>query len=143
VSPMESPQFRQREDGSTVLRMAQRGWRLFPLKPRAKEPLLADWPHQATNEELRLQSWINEFPDCNWGAATGPESGIFVLDVDGEKGLSAIVDFERRGYVLPKTLMTRTARGTHSFLKWPPNGPTIRNSAGKLAPGLDVRGLGG
>jgi len=68
---------------------------------------------------------------------------MFVLDVDGENGLGAIVDFEGQGCVFPKTLTTRTARGTHAFLKWPSNGAMIRNSAGKLAPGLDVRGAGG
>jgi hypothetical protein len=143
VSEMESPQLRQREDGSTVLRIAQHGWRLFPVRPRAKEPLVADWPHQATNEERRLQFWLNRFPVCNWGVAIGPESGMFVLDVDGENGLRAIVDLEHRGCMLPETLMTRTGRGTHAYLKWPANGALIRNSAGKLAPGLDLRGAGG
>lgn len=143
MSETKSPQFAQEVSASTVLRMAQYGWQLFPVKPRAKEPLVADWPHQATNEELRLQSWINRFPACNWGVATGPESGIFVVDVDGENGLRAIVNLEHRGYVLPKTLMTRTGRGTHAYLKWPANGALIRNSAGKLAPGLDLRGAGG
>ncbi len=117
-----------------VLRMAHRGWRLFPVRPRTKVPLVSDWPHQATNEESRLQSWFNQFPGCNWGVATGPESGMFVLDVDGENGLGAIVDFEGQGCVFPKTLTTRTARGTHAFLKWPSNGAMIRNSAGSNCP---------
>lgn len=140
---METQQSRSAEDRSTVLQIAQWGWRLFPVKPRGKQPLITDWPHKATNETPCIERWMDRFPDCNWGVATGPESGIFVLDADGENGLRAIVDLERQGCVLPKTLTTRTARGTHTFLDWPFSGAEIRNSAGKLAPGLDVRGAGG
>ena len=68
---------------------------------------------------------------------------MFVLDVDGENGLRAIVDLEHSGFTLPETLITRTGRGTHVYLKWPTNGALIRNSAGRLGPGLDLRGAGG
>lgn len=126
-----------------ILRMAARGWLLFPVTPCDKRPLIADWPNQATRDESRLQFWLRRFPGCNLGVATGPDSGVFILDVDGEQGLDALANLELRGCVLPKTLMTRTGRGTHVFLEWPPNGAVIRNSAGKLASGLDVRGAGG
>ena len=75
--------------------------------------------------------------------ATGPESGVFVLDVDGEQGLAALANLQLQGFVLPKTLMTRTWRGTHFFFQWPSSGTVIRNSVGKLAAGLDVRGTAG
>jgi hypothetical protein len=143
VSRMETSQGRRAEDRSAVLRMADRGWRLFPIKPRGKQPLIDDWPRQATHEGPRLETWMDRFPGSNWGVITGPESGMFVLDVDGDEGHRGIVDLERRGCVLPKTLTTRTGHGTHAFLEWPGNGAAIRNSASKLAPGLDVRGAGG
>ena len=108
---METQQSRSAEDRSTVLQIAQWGWRLFPVKPRGKRPLITDWPRQATNETPCIERWMDRFPDCNWGVATGPQSGIFVLDADGENGLRAIVDLERQGCALPKTLTTRTARG--------------------------------
>ena len=128
---------------SPIRRLAERGWRLFPVKPRDKQPLITDWPHQATCDEERLRSWLKRFPDCNWGVATGPESGVFVLDVDGEPGLAALGDLEHQGYELPPTLMSHTGRGSHIFLEWPSNGTAVRNSAGKIAAGLDVRGAGG
>jgi hypothetical protein len=40
------------------------------------------------------------------------------------------------------TLAQRTARGWQMFFRWPAVG-VIRNSARRLAPGLDVRGEGG
>jgi len=36
-----------------VLCMAARGWRLFPVKPREKLLLVADWPYPANNELAR------------------------------------------------------------------------------------------
>ena len=67
------------------------------------------------------------------GGRVGPESGIFVLDVDGEVGRSALYDLERRGCQSP-TLISGTGRGSHIWLKWPANGAVVRNSAGKSLP---------
>ena len=94
---MERPHARRAGDFSTVLRMAQRGWRLFPIKEREKQPLIADWPNQATNDKSRLENWTTKFRGCNWGAVPGSESGMFVLDVDGDDGLLAILNLERLG----------------------------------------------
>ena len=126
-----------------VLRVAARGWRLFPVVSRQKQPLVSDWQNQASNDETSLRFWLRRFPSCNWGVATGPGSGVFALDVDGEEGLASLLTFERQGYKLPQTLTTLTGRGSHLWLSWPTNGTVVRNSAGKLAHGLDVRGEGG
>lgn len=132
-------------DFDQVLRLAACGWRLFPVKPRGKQPLVSDWPHQATTEEDHLRTWSQQFPECNWAVATGPESGVFVLDVDGEPGLISLRELDRQGRKLSPTLVSHTGRpgGGHIWLLYPSNGTTIRNSAGKLATGLDVRGDGG
>ena len=74
--------------------------------------------------------------------ATGPESGIFVLDIDGEEGQAAILSFQEDGKEFPRTLTTQTGNGRHSFFEWPA-GLDLRNSASKLAPGLDIRAAGG
>ena len=100
-----------------VLRLAGFGWLLFPVKSRENQPLIADWPNQATSDEARLRLWHNRYPDCNWGVATGPESGIFVLDADGEQGLQSLDDLEHGGCALPSTLITHTGRGAHIYLQ--------------------------
>ena len=123
-----------------VLRLSARGWRLFPA--RDKQPLVSDWPQQATSDLARLEFWSKRFTGCNWGAVTGEASGFFVLDVDGQDGIESLAQFERTGKILPQTLVAHTGRGSHLYFLWP-EGLDLRNSAGRLAVGLDVRAAGG
>jgi hypothetical protein len=126
-----------------LLRLAGRGFRLFPVQQKGKQPLISDWPHKASFDLQTLSHWYQRFPGCNRGAATGKESGFFVLDVDGESGLAAISSLcEDHGYGWTETLAVRTARGGHLYFKWSEHA-AIRNSAGKLDNGLDIRGEGG
>ena len=129
-------------ESEVILNLAARNWRLFPVRARGKQPLINDWPGQATTDRGHLASWAKRFPGCNWGVATGPESGIFVLDVDGEQGLAAVIEFEHSGRALPRTLTAQTGKGSHAYFRWPA-GLDLRNSASKLAPSLDVRAAGG
>jgi putative DNA primase/helicase len=79
------------------------------------------------------------------GVRTGPESGFFAIDLDinPEKKLNGIAAFEalKNGGELPETIITQTPRGgQHLWFKWVEG---IRNSESKIAPGVDVRGIGG
>ena len=67
-----------------------------------------------------------------------------VLDVDmDDGGLDSLAKLERTGTPTPKTARARTGGGgIHVFFR-NPSGTKIRNSAGLLGPGLDVRGDGG
>lgn len=127
----------------TVLRMATRGFRLFPVAARSKRPLIEEWPERATSDAEILHAWLQEYPGCNWGLACGPDSGVFVLDVDGDEGAASLRGLgEDHEQEWRDTLSAETARGFHFYLCYPANA-VIRNSASKLAPGLDVRGEGG
>lgn len=132
-----------------VQEAAARGWRLFslcgpddfrrPEKERGKVPLLSKWQYRASADVGQLEEWGVQFHGCNWGVVTGRTSGVFVLDVDGERGEAALSTHRRQGRKLPDTLTVSTGRGKHIYFQWP-DGQTIRNSAGKLAKGLDIRG---
>jgi hypothetical protein len=67
--------------------------------------------------------------------ATGPKSGIFVLDVDGPEGEQALVALEQRHGPLPDLYPMQWTGGGRggwqAFFAWP-EGRTIRNSAGRL-----------
>src|SRR6266446_3353 len=113
----------------------ERGLSVIPIEPHGKKPLV-DWKpfqtHLATNNELR--DWFSR--DANIGIVTGAVSGLIVLDVDGQDGVTSLGEFP----TLPTTWRSSTGRGEHYWFKHP--GGTVRNFVKKL-PGLDLRGDGG
>jgi hypothetical protein len=96
--------------------------------------------HNATTDRSRITAWWNLWPGANIGIPTGERSGILALDVDQSKGLDAL---EAEHGELPATRTHSTGSGGMHYLFAYPAGVEIRNSAGKLAEGLDVRGEGG
>lgn len=121
---------------------AEQGWQSFPIKERDKTPIVK-WADVATTEENMLVGWWDTMPEANIAIACGKRSGIVVLDVDAGHGgyESLTVLFEKYG-PLPTTPVSKTGSGgEHIFFKHP--GIEIRNSAGKLGKGLDIRGDGG
>jgi hypothetical protein len=133
------------EAEAEILSLAARGWRLFPCVPHTKTPLLKSWPNLASCDPATIRKWAVKYPSCNWAVACGAESGIWVLDVDGENGRLSLALLEKQCGRLPATLTSRTGRkdgGEHRFFAWPAD-HNIRNSTGKVAAGLDIRGSGG
>jgi len=125
-----------------IIAAAGKGWRLHPLKPHDKSPLLKSWQAKATSDITQLAMWATQFPGCNWGLATGPESNLFVMDFDGASGLDWLKTRIDGGDELPESWAVRTARGVHLYFSWPA-GMDLRNSADKIGPHVDVRAKGG
>lgn len=59
------------------------GWRVHPLRPYGKEPLLRHGVKEASNDPADVRRWWSRWPDANIGVATGTGS-VDVLDVDGK-----------------------------------------------------------
>jgi hypothetical protein len=128
-----------------ALEYAAIGWRVHPCRPGEKKPILDGWQKQATTDSTLIERWWGRTPDANIALATGPGSGIFVLDVDGPEGERALVELERQHGPLPEIYpqqWTGSGRGWQAFFAYP-EGRTIRNSAGRLGPKIDTRGDGG
>ncbi len=121
---------------------ARLGWRIIPVEPNGKRPILADWPARASNDNATVTEWIRQHPTANIGVACGAASGFFCLDVDGDHGRASLEALERTNSPLPRTVQARTGSGGAHYLFKLPNFP-IGNSASKLGPGLDIRGTGG
>ena len=103
VAPVISPEVRA---------AAGRGWRVFPVKAGQKAPpLLSDWPRKASRSLHQIEAWTRLYLDCNWALACGPDSGVYVLDIDGPEGKASIDAWERRGWNLPVTRTHKTTRG--------------------------------
>lgn len=129
-----------------ALSYAEMGIPVFPLVPGGKRPLLGKAEggrgyRDATINESEIRGWWEENPNANIGAPTGNASGFFVLDVDGEAGDSALHDLEGKNATLPNTVKVKTGKGRHFYFK--SKDLDVRNSAGVLGVGLDIRGEGG
>jgi Bifunctional DNA primase/polymerase, N-terminal/Primase C terminal 1 (PriCT-1) len=120
---------------ATALEYAARGWRVFPLN--GKVPLAGT---RGCRDASSDPSLVARWPDgANVGVATG--NGLVVLDVDGDVGAESLHELAREHGGLPATVSAVTGGGGEHFY-FRTEAP-VRNSAGKLAPGLDVRGEGG
>lgn len=128
------------ELAAAALDYAERGWRVLPLRAGAKVPATARGSRDASADLRRVAAWWDAEPERGIGIATG--GGLVVLDVDGEEGADALAELERRHGELPSTISAITGSGGAHYY-FAANGTAIRNSAGRLGAGLDVRGEGG
>ncbi len=127
-----------------ALSYAKRGIPVFPCEPGAKRPLTYNGFWEATTDARHIKTWWDRWPAANVGVPTGQRSGLLVLDVDPrDGGLKSLNTLERENGPLPRTARARTGGGgVHVFFRYPAE-KEVRNSAGWLGPGLDVRGEGG
>ena len=136
-----------------------RGWPVFPLRPGDKRPAIRDWEARATTDPNRIRRAWTAAP-YNVGVACG-RAALVVVDldtpkpgtdvparwrqpgiVDGAKVLAALV--EHAGARLPiQTYTVRTASGGQHLYFTPPEGPPLRNTAGRLGWLIDTRAAGG
>ncbi len=131
---------------SSAVRYALRGLHVFPLSPGTKIPLRdTHGCLDATTDPDETRARWGDPPRANIGVATGRRSGIWVLDIDPRHGGdAALAEFAAEHGPLPLTVEVSTPRGgRHLYWRWNVEDPEIRNSAGRVGPGLDVRGEGG
>ena len=118
------------------LRYLKAGWSIIPIQTKSKLPLI-DWKEFQTRRasEAELRSWLQKWPEMNVGLVTGPISSLAVVDLDGLEGMS----FGRQKR-LASGVTSKTGSGRHLFYRWMGG---LRNSASKIAEGVDIRGEGG
>jgi Bifunctional DNA primase/polymerase, N-terminal len=132
-----------------ALEYVRTGMPVFPCNPLDKRPLTPSGFKDASKDEAQIHAWWGRWPNAIIAAPTGAASGMWVLDLDLDpiKQLNGPVTFDQiitqRGVTFPNTLMATTPRGgRHLVFVWDDN-VEIRNSTGKIGPGIDVRGNGG
>jgi hypothetical protein len=108
-----------------------------------KHPRTRNGLTDASADVAVIAEWWRRWPNANVGIRTGPESGIAVLDLDPRHdGIASLEALERKHGRLPQGPQALTGSGgQHRYFSYPTNG--VRNSAGALGDGLDVRGDGG
>jgi hypothetical protein len=126
------------------------GWSVFPVKGPVygkdygdtKRPLLETWkPYQSRKPtSFEIAQWQKEHPKMSVGAVTGPVSGFFVVDIDGQEWVKHFPDAD-----FGITWKSRSTHGCHYFYKWEDwmfSIPTTNSWVGHVK-GFDIRGQGG
>lgn len=90
--------------------------------------------------DLEISEWEKKFPHAGIGCVTGPFSKLFVIDMDGDKGMQTLTTLN---YPLPPTRISKTPRGYHYFFKWNSRMENYITTISDIQPGIDIRGKGG
>jgi hypothetical protein len=136
----------------------ERGWHILPCHDLStgtcscrlpdcaspgKHPRVPRGVHAATTNAEVVARWWARWPTSNVGVRTGVESNLVVLDIDprhgGTRSIKGLID--RHGDLRGVPRVRTGAGGWHLYFAHP--GTAVRNSAGRLGAGLDVRGDGG
>jgi hypothetical protein len=139
---------------------AKHGWRVTPLhhvnsrgtcscrlgvncSTPGKHPVHTDWTGTASSAGPDVQEWWEARPKANVGIVTGADSGLWVLDVDPDKGgFDTLGSLIAEHGALPATRLHSTGSGgVHYLFRWPDF--EVLNTSSYLGPGIDTRGTGG
>jgi hypothetical protein len=142
--------------GAVAYACSQLGFRVFPLSPGTKRPAIEGWKERATSDIDQIREWWagGEFTGCPVGIATGPGSGVWILDIDIKHGINGFAVFRdiarANGASVEEFTRTMTVAtpsgGAHLYFRWDATADAeggVKNSSGHVGPGIDVRGIGG
>jgi len=128
-----------------ALRPLPAAWRCVPVAD--KRPLLKAWPEAASADREQWRAWLHRWPRAGLALATGPSSGVLVLDVDAPTGgrpdgFAALAELERELGPLPATATAASpSGGEHRFFRWPAGCDRIPSRP--IRPGLDCKASSG
>ncbi len=130
----------QRSVLAAAIKLAAQGFRVAPMKQRAKRPINSGGFNTATTDEQQIRAWLNQWPDANIGIATGDV--LLAVDVDPRNGgLETLAALQREHGEIPSRMVVRTGGGgLHIYCK---KDTTLRCSNGLLGPGIDIKADGG
>jgi putative DNA primase/helicase len=119
-----------------VLKLSERGIPVFPCHADNKQPYTAHGFKDASTDPAVIAKWWREHPDALVGVPTGQKFVVLDLDLQHPE---AQAWYAKADLPLTRKHITRSG-GRHLFFK--PR-PDFKNSASKIHPHIDTRGLGG
>ncbi len=117
----------------------QSGWQVFPVSSSRR--LIGTHANlvEATDNQHRFRSSVDPWP--NWVLATGQNSGVFVLEVDGDEGLASLLNLCGDDWNWLDTRRSLAGEKRYIFFAWPEGRRQISGSR-QIGEGLRVRGEG-
>src|SRR5262245_18666016 len=121
-----------------IITLAEAGFRLFPCVANAKRPLTTNGLLDATRDTDQLERWAQQWSGCNWAIE---KTGLLVVDVDKldkdtePKDNPWLTDDRARDLAIAPMSVTPSG-GRHYWFK---QSLGLRNTASKIAPGVDTR----
>lgn len=133
---------------TAAVALASLGWRVAPIAPGQKYPALKAWQDAATDDLAVIADWwAGPYQGHGVGIVTGPDTGLWALDVDvadGKPGMASLAALIETHGPLPETVTVLTGTGgLHLYYQWDAERPINNGMATRLGPGLDIRGAGG
>src|SRR5262245_45925046 len=125
-----------------ALAYAGRGWQVFPCHfidgggcscgghdkcSPGKHPMTPNGLKDASSDPEQIRAWWSQWPRANVAIRTGPESGVWVLDLDGSEGIAAFAELEAANGPVPATPAAATGGGGRHLFFALPTGCEIRN----------------
>ena len=113
---------------------------VFPVAA-SKAPTCPHGFRDATAEPDAIRDLWRRYPGPLVGVPTGAATGLDVLDIDAPRHPEAAAWWQANRDTIPATRTHATrSGGLHVLFR---HAEGVRNSAGRIAPGIDVRGEGG
>lgn len=134
------------ELGTAAMEYAARGWSVFPLLTREKEPAITNGLLGATTDPEQIEIWWEAHPFNNVAIALGSAArNIIAIDIDydedkGEDGWETLREWEQEHGKLPETVTDLSGRGG-GRLYYKVDRPIHNTTNAKI--GIDIRGEGG
>jgi len=138
-----------------ALAYAERGLQVFPVhflrkgqcscggaecKSPGKHPIPKNGCLDATVDEGVVRKWWKVNPEAHIGIATGPESGCFVVDLDGQQGIEDFGELHDEALDVP--MVSTGGGGRHLWFAYP-DSRAINNGTKLHGTCIDIRGAGG
>jgi|MDSW01.2.fsa_nt_gb hypothetical protein len=118
------------------------GWRVFPANLKNKRPLISGWQERATSDPDGIRELFTPFPNAMIGLPTGPINKITVVDLDKKNEVDGFKTVMSLGIRMPTSAIAFTPSGGF-HLYYSTQSDEYPCSAGKIGPGVDIRGVGG
>lgn len=99
-----------------AIKIPKQHFKIHPLKPNSKLPILKGWQNKATDNIKQVTEWWTEYPNANIGIKTG--GNLVVIDVDNKgdkKGSDTLAEWCLLNSPLPQTLTVKTPTGGYHY----------------------------